>query len=124
MNEDGTLADSELERLARYIAEYLKADFKEIHLSGNLMRNITVGRDIEDNFVVRIPAIRYDIAKYLDEGVLILQPSEGSYAEEVNKRGGFSRAHTNYVERAIWKAISAWASSLGITFYAKERETL
>ena len=100
------MTQKQLQDLAEKIKKYIKKDFEETHLSGNLMENIYVtltdkGIDIE------IPAEMYDINKFLKEGVVVYT-GEGSYAEQVDEIGGFSKKHKNYVEIAIRKALKEW----------------
>ena len=51
--------------------------------------------------------------RFRKEGAIVYT-GKGSYAEAVNKKGGFSGSHKNYVERAIELAIFTWMKSNGI----------
>lgn len=109
------------EDLALMIEAEVMDEFSAIHLSRNLMETMSVYSDGDGDFVVTIPAIRYDIGKYRAEKVVVHQPERGSYAEQVNRTGGFSRTHTGYVEKAIYEALRKWAEKYGIGFEKKER---
>lgn len=70
-------------------------EFKTQHLSENLMNTIQVYRptmsygnqNIEINGVFHIPAVVYDIDKYMKEKVITYLPQEGSYAIKLHKEG-------------------------------------
>lgn len=97
---------ADLQKLAEKIKAYIKKDFEEVHLSRNLMDTISVYAT-EKGFNVDIPAEIYDIDKYLNDGVIIYT-GEGSYAQEVNQSGGWSKSHIGYVEYSIKRAIFDW----------------
>lgn len=107
------ITEDSRKNLAEAIAKHLRMDFAEVFLSGNLRETITIEKSGND-WKVHIPAVRYDIQKFKDEGVIIKHPEEGSYAEAVNKSGGFSKKHKNYVERALEKAITEWLGEIGV----------
>lgn len=100
-------------KLASFIAQRIVDDFELVHLSGNLMDTIRIENQ-KGTIRVIIPAIRYSIATFKQRGVIIYQEGLGSYAEEVNKRGGISKKHKGYVERALYDGINDWLSYLGI----------
>lgn len=108
-----TITDSDIRRLGELIAGNVRENFEKVHLSGNLMDGISVFKS-GNGVSVSIPAVRYDIGRFRKERVIVLRPAEGSYAEEVNRTGGFSGFHVGYVEDAIRKGIIQWCSSLGI----------
>lgn len=91
------------------IVEEIKKDFATIHLSGNLMETITSYKLSENEAIIEIPAPRYDIDTFLRTQTIVYT-GDGSYAEEVNEMGGFSKTHKGYVERAIMLAIMQIAS--------------
>lgn len=93
-------------KLAIKIAKYMGADFDEIFLSGNLRDTIKIER-IQNGWRVEVPAQRYDIKKFKEEGAVVYT-NKGSYASAVDEYGGFSKEHVSYVERAINQAISEW----------------
>lgn len=101
-----------LKLLALKIEEYLIEDFRYKHLSGNLAETINI-EEIENGYRIEIPAEIYDIDKWSKTGVIIYT-GQGSYASQVDEFGGFSKTHTNYVERAINKAIQEWKQENGI----------
>lgn len=100
------ITDVMLRDLAETIKSLIQADFKDIYLSGNLRDTISVER-AENGFRVIVDARMYDIDKYLKDQVIIYE-GEGSYASQVDKTGGFSGKHKNYVDRAIKEGISVW----------------
>ena len=95
-----------LQKLAEKIKQKIINDFKEVHLSQNLMNTISVS-STPTGFLVDIPAEIYDLAKYYKEGVIIYTGA-GSYAEDVDINGGFSGKHKDYIERAILESVSEW----------------
>lgn len=108
--------------LKRNIQHDIKADFKEIHLSGNLAKttwseevvrlhassfwdkDFSQGKKVA---VVHVPAVRYDLRKYAKEKIIEYQPERGSYAQTVNVTGGFNlmHYHRGYVEDAIINSV-------------------
>ena len=107
-------------KLAAEIAENARAGFERVHLSGNLKDGIEA-RSTTDGALVRIPAVRYDIARYRKDKTLVFLPAEGSYAEAVNVTGGFSRTHVGYVEEAIIGGIRQWCSEMGVKYTEEYR---
>ena len=101
------MTEFQLMSLAEKIKQRLKDDFKDTHLSGNLMETIEISHD-GSGFLVKIPAKVYDILQFYKTGAIIYKEDKGSYAQEVNITGGFSGKHKGYVERAIDEAISDW----------------
>ena len=95
-----------LQKLAEKIKQKIINDFKEVHLSQNLMNTLSVS-STPTGFLVDIPAEIYDLAKYYKEGVIIYTGA-GSYAEDVDINGGFSGKHKDYIERAILESVSEW----------------
>ena len=98
--------------LAKLIHRELVEEFSTIYLSGNLRDTIKVSYDGK-SATVEIPAEMYDLKLFKEEGAIVYT-GKGSYAEAVNKKGGFSGSHKNYVERAIELAIFTWMKSNGI----------
>lgn len=95
-----------LQKLAEKIKEKIRNDFKEVHLSQNLMNTISIS-STPTGFLIDIPAEIYDLAKYYKEGVIVYTGA-GSYAEDVDINGGFSGKHKDYIERAILESVSEW----------------
>lgn len=106
------ITKTHIQKLSDYIIEYLKEDFETIHLSQNLADTIIVS-ETQEGFRIEIPAEMYDIAKFRKEGVVVYTGG-GSYAEEVNKTGGFSKLHKGYVENAIIQAIQRWVQDISV----------
>lgn len=107
------LSNKSKQRLARTIADKVRDDFLETHLSGNLMRTVSTYHGGGGDFIVSIPALRYDLELYRKKGVIVTTPGKGSYASEVDMSGGFSKKHKNYAERAVFSGIEAWMSKCG-----------
>lgn len=105
--EGEVVKEGQLRALADLIAGNVRADFEEIHLSGNLMDTIEVGKDF-GYYMVRIPAVRYDLAKYRETRAIVYTPEKGSYADAVDASGGFSGMHKGYVELSVMRAIYQW----------------
>lgn len=105
--EGAVVKEDQLRALADLIAANVRANFEEIHLSGNLMDTIEVGKDF-GYYMVRIPAVRYDLAKYRATHAIVYTPEKGSYADEVDSRGGFSGRHVDYVDLSIKRALYQW----------------
>lgn len=97
-----------LQKLAEKIKEKIRNDFKDVHLSQNLMNTISIS-STPTGFLIDIPAEIYDLAKYYKEGVIIYTGA-GSYAEDVDINGGFSGKHKDYIERAILESVSEWVA--------------
>lgn len=95
-----------MNRLATLIVEEIKKEFESIHLSMNLVNSIKI-YDNDGKLTIEIPAQMYDIKKYKSSGVIIYN-RKGSYASEVDKSGGFSGKHTDYVNKCINVAINRW----------------
>lgn len=93
--------------LAQLIIDNIKENFKVKHITLNLVNTIQIQFNEDGNFIIDIPAEIYDL-KLWNEKKAIVYTGTGSYANLVNKKGGFSGTHKNYVETAIDKAISQW----------------
>lgn len=94
--------------LAETIAKHIKSDFDIIFLSGNL-KATTIVEPNPNGFNIVIPAERYDLKRWNKEGVVVYL-GVGSYAQAVDKYGGFSGKHKRYIERSIEKSIHEWAT--------------
>lgn len=101
------------QELAMIIVELIKQEFKIKHLSMNLVNTIKIYKNDAGNVVVEIPAEMYNISKFKKDGSIIYT-NKGSYAEEVNRSGGFSGSHTGYIEKCIANGIKIWMSRNGI----------
>ena len=114
------------ERLAELIFEAVSTDFEYVHLAQNLVATMNIYSEIVtyvdpdseekvtiDKVVLDMPAPRYSISTYLRTGAVVYT-GRGSYANTVNKHGGFSKKHKNYVERAISVAINRWLMEYGL----------
>ena len=98
--------DSDMHLLAMLIEEEIKQEFSSAFLTGNLKRTIRIEKNSDGGYNIIIPAQRYDISEWKRTGVIRYVP--GSYADAVDKSGGFSGTHKNYAERCVKKAIDKW----------------
>ena len=102
----------DLIELGEMIRKEIEKDFENVHLTGNLAKTIEVKYDNEKVWV-EIPADMYDLGLYLKNKVINFL-GKGSYAQEVNKKGGLSKKHSGYVERAISNSIDMWVNKNNI----------
>lgn len=100
--------DGDMRLLAMLIEDEIKKEFSIVHLSGNLKNSIKIEKGEGNGYNVIIGAPLYDIAEWKRTGAKIYR--NGSYADSVDKDGGFSGVHRGYVERCINKALSRWES--------------
>lgn len=100
------------QRLAELIVEKIRANFQDKFISQNLINTINVYQT-DNGWAIDIPAECYDISLYNKKGVIV-KTGKGSYAQSVDKKGGFSGTHKNYVEKAIDEAIDIWKNEQGI----------
>lgn len=101
------LQKEDKELLAQLIIRNIEANFAVKHISKNLIKTIKVEFKDNGDFFIDIPAQIYDL-KLWNEKKAIVYSGKGSYANLVNKTGGFSKTHKNYVEIAIDNAIVQW----------------
>lgn len=99
--------------LAEEISRCIDDEFKEYHLTGNLAKTKTIVDDGKGMVQINIPAIKYDQAKYLKEGVFVPTPEKGSYANALDRNGGRvlgrkTNHHKKYIEHSIDDGIRAW----------------
>lgn len=106
------MTDSELIVLATRIRDKIRENFAIVHLSENLINTIKINRTTL-GFEIEIPAEMYDIQKYMQQGVIVYT-GEGSYAQQVNITGGFSKKHKNYIEDAIREGIEIWLKEMSL----------
>lgn len=93
--------------LGLLLKDEFKKEFQNIHLSKQLYHSIHVFAGDDGKVHVRIPAQMYDVNFYRKRGV-IKHISQNSYAMAVNRTGGFSGMHKDYVSRCIYNAINKW----------------
>lgn len=118
------------ESLNRNITKNLKENFKKVYLTHNLARTINteipkstnalyiyesvgIGLPPMKILTIHIPAVRYDLDKWYEDHTIVHTPEKGSYAQEVNIKGGFSGLHKGYVEQAIISSIIPSVKSAG-----------
>lgn len=122
-----TLTVEDLKELGYYIKEAIQEEFRFIHLSGNLANTVKI--EIVDNKKVKvvIPAETYNLAEYRKNKVIV-HDHKGSYADIVNKTGGFSKTHQNFVDRCTQTGLQKWLAtknekvkveSIGVTINGK-----
>lgn len=102
-----TVTVGEVQELAELIVKNIKEEFSLVHLSGNLMDTIKIVENGNGEFEVHIPAEKYDLVLFKNHGVLVYN-GRGSYAETVNKQGGFSGTHKQFIQKAVEKSITEW----------------
>lgn len=103
------ITDNMKQRLANLIVEEIKKEFAFIHLSKNLINSIKITKS-ENGIVIDIDPKRYYIATYQKTGNLKFTPGGGSYASEVDKKGGLSEKHKGFIDRCINAGIQKWLS--------------
>lgn len=73
---------------------YLRKDFTEHHLSGNLLRTTEIVDEGNYSCVIRIPARVYNMPLYIKKGIFMYEGSK-SYATRLNEEG----SKIEYVQR-------------------------
>lgn len=106
------MTQEQLAILGDMISQEIKRDFEIYFLSGNLRDTIRMTQE-EGKVILEVPADRYDIQKFMNEGVKIYT-GKGSYAAAVDIFGGFSKQHIDYSGRAVDKAIQQWMNWFNI----------
>ncbi len=71
--------------LAKEIHKNIVKDFEHKHLSGNYTRTMNVRAIDKNSAIITIPAPKYDMGKFLEDGVIVR--IGGSYATELEKDG-------------------------------------
>lgn len=120
------VSDEDLMVLANLIAENIKEDFEEKHLSGNLANTIVVEKT-DTGVQVIVPAEKYNMSMYMKKGVVI-HTGTGSYASRVDEEGSIIRFprsggpgrpkekkignHIGYVDKAIDSALDEWSNMM------------
>lgn len=102
------------QKLAEMIVENIRANFRNKYVTKNLINTIRIYSDSSGNVMIDIPAEIYDIKEW-KKNKAVVYSGGGSYANLVNTTGGFSKTHTNYVEKAIDEAISQWLNMIKST---------
>ena len=100
------VSSEDMRLLAMLIEDEIKKEFSLTYLSGNLRESIRIEKGEGNGYNVIIPAALYDISEWKKTGVKNHKP--GSYAAEVDKTGGFSGKHKDYVQRCVDKALVRW----------------
>jgi hypothetical protein len=100
------VSSEDMRLLAMLIEDEIKKEFSVAFLSGNLKNSIKIEKGNGNGYNVIIPAELYDIGEWKKTGVKVYK--QGSYASMVDKDGGFSGTHKDYVNRCINKAITRW----------------
>ena len=70
-------------------------------LSQNLINTINVYQT-DNGWAIDIPAECYDISLYNKKGIIV-KTGKGSYAQSVDKSGGFSKTHKNFISCSFLK---------------------
>jgi hypothetical protein len=113
------ISEAQLQDLANMIYDRIKGDFEWVFYSGNLRDTVEI-KKVENGFNIIVNADMYDIPIYNQTNVIVYT-GEGSYAEAVNKQGGFSKKHTRYIERAIQSAVMSWMLKYNLKGSVSER---
>lgn len=99
-------------KIASYIREEIDKEFSEYFVSRNLVDTIEIYDELSWDgskcAIVSIPAEIYDYHIWKNHRAIIYT-NEGSYASEVNERGGYSKRHVDYIDKAIERAIERWS---------------
>lgn len=98
------------ERLAQLIVAKISENFSQKYITHNLIDNINITVR-KENVIIEIPAQMYSFAEW-NRNRVIVPYGKGSYANLVNKTGGFSGTHKNYVEQAIDDALKIWKNEI------------
>jgi hypothetical protein len=104
-------------QLMEYIKIKIEKNFQNKYITHNLIDTIII-TPTETGFKLEIPAQMYDFKEWNRHGVIVPY-GNGSYAQRVNKKGGFSKTHKNYVEDSIDKAIRQWLKDSGYKMNGK-----
>lgn len=105
------MEDDELDiLLLNEVYKEIYREFEKKHLSGNLMGTMMF---TDGGKTLLIPANRYDIYKYRNEGVFIYT-NNGSYASDIDLYGSIFGNHKDYIERCISIAINKWIAKNGL----------
>lgn len=100
--------------LANFIVEGIKKEFQFVHLSKSLINSITI-RQSGGSIIIDVDPKNYYIATYRKKGIIKYTKTGlrgDSYASKIDKTGGLSGKHKDYVNRCIEYGIQKW-----ITFY-------
>lgn len=100
------VTDKMKQDLAVLIVKHIKNNFATVYLSQNLIKTINISKT-KEGWAIDIPAEIYDINLYKKKGVIV-HTHNGSYASEVDKTGGYSGTHVDYVNKSISAAINEW----------------
>lgn len=114
------ISDELLYDLKDLIIEEIKNDFKDKHLSKNLVNTISFEKT-EEGLNIKIPAEIYNFYQFFSHGVVISK-GIGSYASSLDEIGSEFMVypehgprfvakphnHIGYVERAINNALEKW----------------
>lgn len=106
--------------LTREMEEELKAKYRIPHLSGNSSDTIYsefVSTTGISKGIIHIPAERYNIPKFLQEGVIVYT-GEGSYANEIEEQtGGFSGRHFHQTRTVVNRILRKFIYSIDKSKY-------
>jgi hypothetical protein len=113
------ITEEMIKDLSIMIMNEIKADFEVIFYSGNLRDTLYV-EPTGNGVKVVIEAEMYDLLQYKKNSVIIYT-GEGSYANEVDIKGGFSGKHQDYVIRSIQNGITQWFLKYNLQGVVNER---
>ena len=131
------LSKEELESLADYIKVAIKNEFRDKHLSGNLMNTIAIEINSDSAIRVVIPAQTYNMLLFQQKHVIV-HTSRGSYASKLDlegssffvypnkgRKGSYKvnpRNHIGYIDRVIDEAITNWLAKYKEKYELKSRK--
>lgn len=93
--------------LARLIVEAIQEEFRYVYLTKQLVNSIKINT-FGNNISIEIAPEIYDINYAIRYGVIKPGKRQGSYASEVDKYGGISGKHKDYLKKCIDKGIQKW----------------
>lgn len=114
---DAAAINKDLSKLfAELLVKNIKDEFKLQHVSMQLADTIVV-YETDKGYNVEIPADKYDIWKFLYEGVIV-PTNKGSYANTVDIYNNLKvprphqNSHKNYVSRCIEKTLKEFPTAV------------
>lgn len=94
-------------KLAGLIVEEIRKEFQHVYLSKNLLNSIYIYQ-MSDKVIIDIDPKKYYISLYQQKGILKFIDNKSSYASEIDKTGGISGKHKDYVNECINIGIQKW----------------
>lgn len=115
------MEETELEyRLLVCIQKEIRKEFRNVHLSYNLAKTMTITQLSNGHYELNIPARVYNIKKFRETGVVVYHTGgyykggQRSYAKRIDETGGFSGKHKGYIGRCIRDGIRNFIAQLDL----------